>query len=860
MNEDASLPIWEILPDLIAALSAARPVVLSAPPGAGKTTMVPIALHRAGLTQTGRVLISQPRRLAVRAVARRMAQLLGENVGETVGYRVRFDRCEGPKTRILVVTEGILERWLIRDPLLEGLACVVLDEFHERSVYTDLALAYLREVRQVRPDLGLVVMSATLESKPVLDYLGDGVHVACDLRSYPLRIEHRVAQSRRPLPERIRTAIAELLVSQDDDAGDLLVFLPGAADIRATGALLAERPIRGLQRVVPLYGALSAAEQDRALRSEPGVRRVVLATNLAETSLTVPGVRAVIDSGLAKRPVLDPSVGLSRLELGRISRASATQRAGRAGRLGPGRVIRLWGADEHAALPPTDKPELLRCDLAPVVLSVLAFHPGPVDGFEFFQAPAAEPLQAALDLLMGLGAVNRAGDRLTDKGRSLANLPVHPRLGALLQAAFERGLVEKGALLAALLTERDILLRQQGHAPELPSCDSDLLLRLDWFEQLERKRFSAGTAHSLGIDVGAAREVARVRDQLLRFAKKTWKAGSRAGEPSDKNLRRLLLVAYPDRVCRRRSPGDSRGVMVGGRGIELSAASGVRQAELFLALDADAGKRGTRSVSRVRMASQVDLDDLQAVFPGQSEEQVEAVFDANREAVVGLRSLRFSDLVLQEQFGVEVDGEVASRALAHAALERFDQVFAPDAAGSAWLTRLRFAARHLGELDLPDVSDQGLKNLLADLCWGRRSFSELRRIDWSQVLSGRLSHAQRQLLDKEVPERLRAPSGNQVRIDYEAAEGPAGAPVVAIKLQEMFGAAQTPVVARGRVPVLLHLLAPNGRPVQITRDLKSFWNDVYPQVRKDLRGRYPKHPWPEDPWRAKPTARTKKKS
>jgi ATP-dependent helicase HrpB len=845
------LPVDELLPELVAALSRRPVALLSAPPGAGKTTRVPPTLLAAGAFH-GQLLILQPRRLAARAVAAQMARQLGEPLGETVGYRVRFDERVSTRTRILVVTEGILTRRLISDPLLEGVGCVVLDEFHERSVDLDLCLAFLRESLRARDDLKLVIMSATLDPEPLRAFLQSGLLLQAEQRAHPVRIGYLQAPDRRPLAQRVRSAVASLIADRQDDGGDVLCFLPGAGEIRAAHRSLEEASLRGHPDIVELFGALSAGEQDRAL--EVGERRRgVLATNIAETSLTVPGVTAVVDSGLVKRLRYDPRVGLDRLELGHISRASAEQRAGRAGRLGPGRVLRLWSAAEQTGLPAADAPEIQRVDAAPVVLAVLSFQPGDPARFGFFEAPPAASLAAGLTLLRRLGALPAEGFVLTERGRRLAELPLHPRLGALLETARAHGLASEGALLAALLAERDLLV---GGAADT-AHDSDLLHRRDLFRAAQASGFSSTQARSLGIDPRAAGEVERAAEQLRRLSGSA-KAPKPATAPDSRQLLRIIAAAYPDRVCRRRAPGSRDALMVGGRGVQLSEESGVRDAALFVVLEADAGRPGLHATAQVRQASAVDDELLSQLFPVELQLQRSVVFDERRGLVQGLERRLFGDLVISER-PIPVDQEQASRLLLEVAGARFAELLRPHAVAAQALARLRLAAQHLPEERWPDASEDGLRALLPELCATRRSLDELRRVDWGAELLRRLDGRQRALLDRELPERLQVPSGNHIRVGYASALASGTAPVLAVKLQELFGLAESPRLARGRLPVTVHLLAPNGRPVQVTQDLASFWRNGYPEVRRTLRGRYPKHPWPEDPWAAVPTARTRRK-
>ncbi len=863
MSDDVradALPVDALLPELAAYLAAQRRVVLSAPPGSGKTTRVPPALLRSKLMSAGqRLILTQPRRLAARAVARYMAARMDEPVGRTVGYKVRFDERACAATRLLVVTEGVLARMLLSDPLLDGVGCVVLDEFHERSVQADLSLAFLQETLEARDDLGLVVMSATLEAAPLCRYLGDAPHLRAEARQHPLTVRHqpRQADPRRPLAQRVAAALPSLLAEAE---GDVLVFLPGAPEIRRAAEALAAAKLPGAPELLPLYGALPPEAQDRALRPPgPGQRRVILSTNIAETSLTVPGVRAVLDTGLRKRMRHDPRAGIDRLELCPTSQASADQRAGRAGRLGPGVALRLYTEQEHSSRPARDAPEVTLVDLSPVLLSAMAFRPGDPAEFPFLDPPPAGEVARALGLLRQLGAVAPDGFTLTDLGQQLSALPLHPRLGALMHAAHARGRARQGALLAALLAERDPLARDhRGDEQMLPDGDSDLLHRAELMEQWEQRGAKDAAARRLGLHPGGARGVLRARDQIHRLVRARWPA-SKGAEGAE--LTRALLHAYPDRLCRRRAPGAREAVMVGGAGVRLSAGSGVRQAPLFLALRVSGGVAGTGARATVSVASVVREAWLEQELPHCLAVRREVVFDPARGAALGVRRRCFEDLVLDEARDPDADPAQVSEALAREAARRFDEVFRPDRAGRQLMARIALAARELvDQCPWPEVAEEaGRRALLQAQCQGRHGLDELRGLDWAAALRGLLTHQQVAALKRHLPEKIAVPSGRQVTLDYEPALAPGAGPVLAVKLQEMFGLADGPRLCMGRVPVVLHLLAPNGRPAQITTDLASFWSSSYALVRKDLRGRYPKHPWPEDPLSAQPTARTKRR-
>lgn len=842
------LPVDEVLPALADALRQHPSVVLRAPPGAGKTTRVPAALLSSGLAENGVVMVLEPRRLAARSSARRMAEERGEPVGKTVGYQVRFEERRSRETRILVVTEGILTRRFLDDPLLEGISAVVLDEFHERSVHTDLCLALTRELQQVRDDLKLVVMSATLDVAPLASFLGDCPVVTSEGRRFPVAVQHRRPPEGRSVEQRIRGALHELLRAADDDGGDLLVFLPGAPEIRRVERLLREEPLAALHEleVIPLHGSLDATAQDRVMRRS-GKRRIILATNIAETSLTLEGVTTVIDSGLEKRVRLDPRTGLERLETVRISRYSAEQRAGRAGRTGPGRALRLWSETEHAQLEERAPPELHRTCLASPLLQVLAFQPGRPEDFPFFEPPPAAHLDRALRDLTLLDAVRRderGRCSLTAHGQTLAKLPVAPRLGALLLASHEAGVGAEGCGYAALLAERELRRPLPPGAPPPPESSCDLADRLDLLEALEAENFSPAAGRALEADERAAREVAKVRDQLRQLLRGL-PAPSPSSLPRERRLARALLAAFPDRLCVAKGAGTA--LMWGGRGVVRDENSAVRSAEYFVALDVDDG-RGPRS--RARVLSTVTREDIEHALPHLLETREVATLEGERGTVTGGKQTLVGDLLLHEKRGAPVSAATAEAALVAAIEEDPLRVFTPTDADATFLLRLRFAARVFPELDWPLLDEAWVRTHAPTLAAGHRSLAEIRATPWRALVEQQLSFEQRQLLHDELPETYEVPSGSRIVIDYGAALEAAPAPVLAVRLQEVFGLAETPRVARGRVPLLLHLLAPNHRPVQVTQDLRSFWDRTYAEVKKELKRRYPKHAWPDDPWTA----------
>jgi ATP-dependent helicase HrpB len=839
------LPIDAALPPVLDALGRHACAVVRAPTGAGKTTRVPPALLDAGLLSSGQLLLLEPRRLAARAAARRMAAERGGRLGDEVGYQVRFDRQWGPQTRLLVVTPGILLRRLLDDPFLEAVGGVIFDEFHERGLESDLALGMVRLLQQtVRPELRILAMSATLAADTVAAYLGGCPVVASEGRLYPVDVVYEPRPEHQPWPV-AAARVAERLLDRTE--GDVLVFLPGVQEIRQTARQL-EMAARGNDlAIVPLYGDLPAEQQDAALLPQAR-RKIVLATNVAETSVTVEGVTGVVDTGLARMLVFDPAVGLDRLRLTPVSRAATEQRAGRAGRTRPGVCVRLWNASAQLARPAQTEPEIRRVDLAGAVLQLLAWGERDPLHFGWLDPPPEATVGQALVLLRRLGAVAESG--VTDLGRQLARLPVHPRLGRLLVAGRRWGQASRVALAAALLSERDPFGRSPD--PESPRHSyrtrSDVLDRVEAVEAYEvhgRSQVASGKLHA-----AAARYILRARAQLVRAlpAREAPGDGSPAGS-ADEAVLRSLLAAFPDRLARRREPGSTRGVMVGGRGVRLAPSSGVTDAELFLCIDVDAG----RTEALVRQASAVQRDWLPAE---RLTTTVAVAFDPGSERVTARKRLCFEDLVLDEvPAALPEDGDT-TQVLLTAAAQHLDRLVpADDSPAGLYRIRVRSLREWIPELGLPAFEEAELRELLPWLAAGKRSFAELRDADWLGALRGRLTALQRQAVEREAPERLPVPSGSRIAVRYEVGRPP----VLAVRIQEVFGLRDTPRIAGGRVRVLLHLLAPNHRPQQVTDDLASFWRNTYPQVRKELRARYPRHAWPEDPCSAVPERHPRRK-
>jgi ATP-dependent helicase HrpB len=873
-------------------------LVLQAPPGSGKTTRLPPALVTWGLV-AGKVIVLEPRRLAVRAAARWIASEQGWTLGEEVGYQIRFERRAGPRTRLLFVTEGILRRMLGDDPFLDGIDALVFDELHERSLDADLSLALARRVqRDARPELRLVAMSATLDPRPLSAFLGDCPVLQSSGALHPVARRYLTQPIGEPGPtglvERMVWGVGEALRTAE---GDVLAFLPGVGEITRVGERLAERwaaPGRvgpGGSReddtplVLPLYGDLPPEQQDAVLRCAPGQRRrVILATNVAETSVTVDGVRVVVDGGYARELRHDPASGLDRLELVRISRQAADQRAGRAGRQSPGTCLRLWTELDDRSLAAATLPEVARVDLAGACLELLAWGEQP-ETFPWFETPASDRLAAARALLLALGAIDAHG--VTPLGRTLARLPLHPRLGRLLINTADLGHASLGALAAAVLSERPSTRRRDGHASSasdlLDLCERathpvrllqirDQLLSLlpagsrgaDRPQRSDWERRASSAAAGGGPRASAPRSRDEAGDPSPDVPTTSNHETSPVSSPASA-LGRAVLAAYPDRLARRREPGSPRAVLVGGQGVRLADTSAVRDAELFVAVDLDGGRAGdriyrdgvaTHGEALVRIASAVDPAWLPADTVRTT---TEATYDPERDRAIGVQRTRYvvagsgeDTLVLSEKVVPAPPEAVVEALVVAASADLARAVPLDEPALASLLARIRFLAGAMPELALPNLDDASLRELLPGLATGCRSLAELRRAAWCQAIVGLLDHRQRGTLDRHAPERLAVPSGSDVRVDYRGSDGP---PILAVRIQEMFGLADTPRLADGRVPVLLHLLAPNGRPQQVTMDLRSFWNSTYAEVRKELAGRYPKHSWPTDPWNAPPQRR-----
>jgi ATP-dependent helicase HrpB len=829
-----TLPIEPLLPELRQTLTHHCNAVLQAPPGAGKTTRVPLALLEAAWLGQRRIVMLEPRRLAARAAARFMAASLGERVGKTVGYRVRLESRVGPQTRIEVVTEGVLTRMLQDDPALEQVGLVIFDEFHERSLQADVGLALCLDSQgALRDELRILVMSATLDSAAVARLLGDAPVLTSEGRSYPVDVRYRplreqFARARRAFCTEVAGTVSRVLC---EESGSVLVFLPGAGEIREVEATLQAGGLEPDIRLVPLYGLLDARTQDAAiLPAARGSRKVVLATAIAETSLTIEGIRVVIDAGLMRESRFDPNTGLTRLVTLPVSEAAAAHRCGRAGRLQAGVCVRLWPAHQH--LLAQTAPEILQADLTPLVLELAHWGVHDVTRLAWLDRPPAAHVAQATALLQQLGALDAAG-RITAHGRAMLALAAHPRLAHMMLSGQSLGCATLACELAALLGERDPLQAAQVR-------DADITLRLELLRGIrETARANRGV-------------LARSREVAARWQRQLRCAGAPADHADLAMTGVLLAFAYPDRIAQRRRGSDLRFVMSNGRGARFTAAEPLAAADYLVAAHLD----GERE-ARIFLAADIRLDDLLQHHATLVSEHTDVRWDERGHCVQARRQQCLGELVLLD----EPWQEAAPEALESAMLEgvrRSTPACLPWTAATRQLqARVGFLHR-LAPQDWPDLDDAalaaGLEDWLLPYLHGMSRLEHLRRLDLHAILLARLSWEQQKQLDALAPAYLTVPSGSRVRLDYSGET-----PVLAVRLQEMFGLGDTPCIAGGRVPVLLHLLSPARRPMQITRDLGAFWQGSYHEVKKQLKGRYPKHHWPDDPLQARATAGTRRK-
>jgi ATP-dependent helicase HrpB len=823
---DTPLPIDAVLDDLARTLDGHNVAVLVAPPGAGKTTRVPLALLDAPWAANKKIIVLEPRRIAARASAERMAHTLGERVGETVGYRVRFGSKVSRATRIEVVTEGIFSRQILGDPELKGVAAVLFDEFHERSLDADLGLALARDAQTgLREDLRILVMSATLDGARVARLLGDAPVVVSEGRAFPVETRYLGRKADAPVERQMADAIATSLRA---DPGSVLAFLPGAAEIRRTHNFLTERVHDASIEIVPLFGALDASVQDRAIAPPPkGHRKVVLATSIAETSLTIEGVRIVVDSGLARVPRYEPDIGLTRLETVRASRAAVDQRRGRAGRTEPGVCYRLWDEPQTASLAAYTQPEILSADLSSLVLDLAQWGVADPASLAFLDSPPAPALKEARELLRELGALDIDG-RITDEGRSLRALALPPRLARMIVDSHRLGAGRAAAEIAAVLTERG-----------LGGDQVDLDVRLEAFRRERSQRAEAA------------------RNQATRWAAQV--------AADDKGLARgerlpsngvMLAFAFPDRVAKNRGNGSF--VLANGRGAAIEPTAALSRAPYV----AVAELTGTAMQGRILLAAPITQGEIEARFADQIETADEVSFDRGSVALRARRKKSLHAITLSEAPLALEPSEQTARIFADGLIAAGLDQLPWSKPIKQWRDRvmfLRAAEAASSDNPWPDLSDEALKaqreTWLVPALLDKTSLKAFSAGDLSEALHALLPWSLRARLDKEAPTHFEAPTGTQLAIDYEAEQGP----TIAVRLQELFGLTSHPSIARGAIPLVLELLSPAHRPVQVTRDLPGFWRGSYAAVRSDLRGRYPRHPWPEDPASALPTRRVKPK-
>lgn len=823
-----SLPIDSVLPALFDSLATRTNAVLQAPPGAGKTTRVPLALLDRDWLASRKIIVLEPRRLAARTAANRMAATLGEEVGQTVGYRVRMDSRVSARTRIEVVTQGVFLRQLQSDAALDGVGAVLFDEIHERSLEGDLALALcIQSQALLRNDLRLLAMSATLDGEPLAALMGGAPLITSEGRTFP--VETRWAEP--PPGARIEDWTARVIRrTLAEEFGSILVFLPGGAEIRRVERLLTEGGLPRDVQVVPLHGDLSLEAQDAAIRPAQGGRKVVLSTSIAETSLTIEGIRIVIDAGLARLGEFDPRTGMGRLVTMRVSRAAAEQRRGRAGRLGPGICVRLWSEASDRALQPFAPPEILRADLASLALDLAEWGVRDPADLAWLDPPPEAPLQQARTLLVQLGALGPDGC-ITRHGRAMAELGLHPRLAHMVLAGRARGHGRLACRLAALLDERDFI---RG-----PARDADLRRRLELL--------SKGLDGSPGIERGALH---RIRDSAMQLERQL-------KDPADKvdieSTGAVLALAYPDRIAQRRAGQIGQFRLANGRGAVLDPADPLAAAEFLAVADLDGQGRD----ARIFLAAPIDRAELEAEFADQIKAEDVLAWDGREEAVLARRRRLLFGLILADEALTSPPQQMIVPVMIEGIRQMGLSTLPWSKELETWRQRVAFL-RRFDAVRWPDVSDDvllaTLNEWLAPWLAGVTRRSHLLKIDLDAAVRGLVDWQRGQELDRLAPTHLQVPSGSRIPIDYSGEE-----PVLAVRLQEMFGLVETPRVVDGRVPVLLHLLSPAHRPVQVTRDLASFWTNGYRDVKKDLAGRYPKHYWPDDPLVAEPTARAKRR-
>ncbi len=850
------LPIYEIESPIISRLKSDRRLILSAPTGSGKSTQVPQMLLKHGFLDAGQVVILQPRRLAARLLAARVAQELGVKLGDEVGYQIRFENCTSAKTKIRFVTEGVLLRQMIEDPSLKGVSALLFDEFHERHLYGDITLARALDLQeQSRSDLNLVVMSATLNAGELESYLSEvrtksANQFRCSVleslgRQFSVETQYAAQPTyndKRPVWEQAAEAFRYYVNSGGE--GDVLVFMPGGFEISQTIEAIRNEPESKGFILLPLHGELDPKLQDAAV-ARYDKRKVVVATNVAETSLTIDGVRLVIDSGLARIARYDANRGINTLLIERISQSSSDQRAGRAGRTAPGVCMRLWSREEHSHRPPQELPEIKRLDLAEVVLTLKAAGVSDLRKFRWLEKPDEISLTHAEELLHDLGALAKDG-AITAVGRKMLAFPLHPRYSRMLLAAQEYGCVYQAALVAALTQGRDLLLRNVDRATselrddllgEKASSDFWILMRA--WSYAVKNQFRMDACRKLGIHAVTARQVGPLLDQFLRIAKRE-DLDAEPREVKDEALQKCILIGFSDRVARRLDQGTLRCELVHNRRGVLARESVVQQKDLFVTAEIREVETRDKEVNAIlSLATAIEVDWLRELYPDDLTSDLRVQFDVTQKRVVAAELLRFRELALAARRVDPPPADAAARILAAEILAERLPLPNWDHAVEQWLARLNFLCAQCPELQLPPFSDEDKQHVIEQLCHGAVSYKDIKEREVMPVVTSWLSHAQRELLDKHAPERLSLPNGRTPKVTYE----PSKSPFISLRIQELYDVNQTPRVAMGRVPVTVHILTPGMKPIQVTQDLYNFWREHYPKIKSELARRYPKHLW-----------------
>ena len=842
---DTSLPIWEIHSQIIESLRSGNRLILSAPTGSGKTTQVPQMLLQGGLLGDGQVVILQPRRLAARLLATRVAQELGVKLGREVGYQIRFENVTSAETKIRFVTEGVLLRQMINDPKLKGVSVLLFDEFHERHLYGDITLARALDVQESsRPDLRIGVMSATLDADLLAQYLKPRV-LTSEGRTFPVEIKYASEPSytdKRPIWDQAADAFGRYVRSGGE--GDVLVFMPGGFEISQTIEAIRHTDESKGFILLPLHGELPPNDQDAAV-ARYRQRKVVVSTNVAETSLTIDGVRLVIDSGLARIPRFDANRGINTLLVENISQSSSDQRAGRAGRTAPGVCMRLWSRDEHSHRPAQELPEIKRLDLAEVVLTLKAAGVENLRKFRWLESPDELSLAHAEELLTDLGALDKHGS-ITPVGRKMLAFPIHPRYARMLLAAQEYGCVYQAALVAALTQGRDLLLRNVGRETnelredllgEKASSDFWILMRA--WTYASKNQFRLDACRKLGIHAVTARQVGPLFDHFIRIAEREG-LDIQSREVKDEALQKCVLIGFSDRVAHRLDQGTLRCELVHNRRGVLARESVVQHAPLFVAAEVREVEGKDEEVRTIiSLATAIEADWLRELFPGDIEADLKVQFDPTQKRVAAAELSRFRGLALSARRVEPPPADAAARLLADEVVSGNLTLKEWDHGVEQWILRLNLLSKWCPDFELPPITDEDRRHLIEQICHGAIGYKDIKDRDVRPVVQSWLSHAQRELLDKHAPERLSLPNGRTPKVSYEASNPP----YISMRIQELYDVTQTPKIALGRVPVLVHILTPGMKPVQVTQDLANFWREHYPRLKSELQRKYPKHEW-----------------